>query len=111
VAWWWERLEGVVVARIRLFDVGGKQVAEVEGVVGSEGYAIELIAEDALMSHDGFNAVVDGFDVIGFLDVVGAQALELGGRVIDGKLQVIEVVTGDAVRVVGRRTEGGDFAG
>ena len=90
--------------------MGREQVAEVDGVVGRKGYAVELIAEDALMGDHGLQAVVDRFDVIGFLDVVGAQALEFDSGLIDGKLQVIQVVTGYAVRIIRGRTKGGDFA-
>jgi hypothetical protein len=40
-----ESLEGgVVVARVGFFDVGRKKVAKVDGVVGGEGHAVELIA-------------------------------------------------------------------
>jgi hypothetical protein len=63
------------------------------------------------MSDHGLQAVVDRFDVIGLLDVVGAQALEFGSGLIDGKLQVIQVVAGYAVRIIRGRTKGGDFAG
>jgi hypothetical protein len=106
------RSEGrVVFVRVVLFDVGGKEVAKVEGVVGGEGHAVELIAEDTLVSDDGLDAIIHGLDVISLLDVLRVEQVEFGCGRVDSGLEVVEVVTVDAGSVFGGRTERGDFAG
>ena len=97
--------------RAVLFDVRRKEVAQVDGVVGGEGDAVELIAEDALVGYDGLDSVVHWFDVIGLLDVLDVQALKFGCGLVDGDLELHQVGAGERDGLVGRGAEGGDFAG
>jgi len=63
------------------------------------------------MRDHGLDAIIDGLDVIGLLDVLRVEPFKFLGGGVDGYLKIEEVVIRDAVRIFGGRTERGDFAG